>query len=87
MVLSNVVFSVNDDPFCIWDVSLAERNLEYLEQFDCKYFEYLAITGLNGIEDEHHQKHAALLILFSSVNSRRTAVPLLAGRGFSPSPQ
>ncbi len=62
MVLSNVVFSVNDDPFCIWDVSLAERNLEYLEQFDCKYFEYLAITGLNGLEDEHHQKHAALLM-------------------------
>ncbi|BBN90236.1 hypothetical protein [Azospira sp. I09] len=62
MALSNVVFSVNDAPFCIWDVSLAERNLEFLEQFDSDYFEYLAITGMNGLEDEHHQKRAALLM-------------------------
>ncbi len=62
MTLSNVVFSVNDNPYCIWDVSLAERNLEFLEQFDSGYFEYLAVTGISGLEDEHHQKHAALLM-------------------------
>lgn len=62
MKLSNVVFSVNDEPFCIWDVSLDIRNLEFLEQFDSEYFEYLATTALNDLEDNDHKKHAALLM-------------------------
>lgn len=62
MTLSNVVFSVNDDPFCIWDISLNERNMEFLEQFDSEYFAYLATTALNDLEDKEHKKHAALLM-------------------------
>lgn len=62
MTLSNYVFSVNDEPFCIWDDSLSERNLEFLEHFDPEYFEYLATTALNDLEDTEHQKHAALLM-------------------------
>ncbi len=62
MTLSNSVFAVNEAPFCIWDVSLNERNLEFIEQFDTGYFEYLASTALNDLEDAEHKKHAALLM-------------------------
>ena len=62
MTLSNSVFSVNENPFCIWDVSLNERNLEFLEQFDSGYFEYIAITALNDLENAEHKQYAALLM-------------------------
>lgn len=60
--LSNSVFSVNEDPFCIWDISLSKRNLDFLEQFDAGYFEYLASIALRDIEDTEHKKRAALLM-------------------------
>ncbi len=46
------------------------------------------LVGLRGQKQtETFKVELICIILFSSVNSRRTAVPLLAGRGFSPSPQ
>lgn len=62
MTLSNVVFSVNEEPFCVWDVSLKDRNLEFLKQFDPTYFEYLANTAVDDLDDSKHKKHAAVLM-------------------------
>jgi len=41
MTLQNTIIVVNDEPYCIWEVDLEKRNLEFIEGIDVDYFEYL----------------------------------------------
>lgn len=60
--LFNKYFQVNNEPYCIWDLSLDERNLEFIEQTDFDYFDYLAQTAISDLEREDHKQHAAMLM-------------------------
>lgn len=35
------IFMVNEEPYCIWEVDLPSRNMEFLDNIDTGYFDYL----------------------------------------------
>lgn len=35
------IFVVNQEPYCIWEVDLPGRNIEFLDRIDTEYFDYL----------------------------------------------
>lgn len=39
--MENSIFFVNDVPFCIWEVDLRHRNLEFLDGINTQFFDYL----------------------------------------------
>lgn len=44
------VFAVNDEPYCLWDVDINERNQQFLTGLDPDYFEYnLAAHGVRPL--------------------------------------
>jgi hypothetical protein len=50
-VVQNSIFVVNEEPYCIWEVNISDRNNEFLEGIDTKYFEYVLEVYLAS-EDE-----------------------------------
>lgn len=61
--MDNVIIVVNDEPYSIWDVNIAERNLEYLKDIDADYFEYL-----NEAYQKSDDKKRASIALRSSLH-------------------
>lgn len=58
-------FLVDERQFCLWDIDLKKRNIEFLESLDPSYFEYVAnlYSRNTGDSDETQNKesqHAAL---------------------------
>jgi hypothetical protein len=58
-------FLVDERPFCLWDIDLKKRNLEFLESLDPSYYEYMANLHIQNIgeDDDARSKesqHAAL---------------------------
>jgi len=39
------LFKVGSRPYCVWEVNLHERNLEFINAIDPEYFEYQALAG------------------------------------------
>jgi len=39
--VENSIFVVNEEPYCIWEVNLLERNNEFLDGIDTEYFDYV----------------------------------------------
>lgn len=73
--MDNVIIVVNDEPYNIWDVNIAERNKEYLEGIDVDYFQYLNETYQKS-DDEKRSSialraslHHAIETLFSLIGA------------------
>lgn len=56
--MENLIFAINDEPYCLWGYNLGERNLEFLNGIDTKYFDYL----LNLYLESDEEKKAAIAI-------------------------
>lgn len=56
--MENLIFAINDEPYCLWGYDLDERNSEFLNGIDTKYFDYL----LNLYLDSDEEKRAAIAI-------------------------
>ena len=54
-------FAVADEPWCVWEWDLAERNLEFIEQLTPDYFEHLA--GVHFQEAEGEQGRLAAVAI------------------------
>jgi len=39
--MQNSIIVVNEEPYCIWEVSIPERNKEFLDGIDTGYFDYI----------------------------------------------
>lgn len=39
-IAQHLIFVVNEEPYCIWEVNLRERNKEFLEGIDTEYFDF-----------------------------------------------
>jgi len=50
--LDHCVFKVDSIPYCVWDLNLHEKNMEFISSIDPKYFEYLAKIHYKNIESE-----------------------------------
>lgn len=49
-------FVIYESPYCLWGVDLERRNLEFIENIDPEYFEYLADTHFNKSEDDDEKR-------------------------------
>ena len=60
--MQSSVFAVNDEPYCLWEADLVERNRTFLDGIDPEYFDYLLQTHTNT-EDERRALVAIRLSL------------------------
>lgn len=50
--MQNSLFMINDEPYCLWEHDIKERNLEFLKGFDTEFFEYLLHCHINQDDDQ-----------------------------------
>ena len=50
--LQYAFYMVDEKPYCLWDIDIKSITLEYLENVDPTYFEYVANTHLGEAVDE-----------------------------------
>jgi hypothetical protein len=72
-MLQNSIFVVGAEPYCIWEVDIADRNREFLWGIDTEYFNYLLNVHLNA-EDE---KRAAIALRATLHHAMETMFSLL----------
>lgn len=71
--MQNSIFVVNEEPYCIWEIDMAERNGEFLDGIDAKYFDYLLDVHLES-KDE---KRAAIALRSTLHHAMETMFSLL----------
>lgn len=71
--MDNVIIVVNDEPYTIWDVDIAERNQEYLEAIDVDYFQYLNET----YQKSDDEKRASIALRASLHHATETMFSLI----------
>ncbi|MBU0634453.1 MAG: hypothetical protein KKB82_03275 [Candidatus Omnitrophica bacterium] len=50
--MKNTIIIVNETPYCIWEVDLKNRNLEYINSINPAYFEYLLKTHFEKADEK-----------------------------------
>lgn len=59
-------FAVNETPYCLWDLDIYARNLDFINSIDPHYFEHIANLHGQSLEGEENQYAAvALRIAYS----------------------
>ena len=71
--MQTTIFTVNDEPYCLWEEDSVARNLEFLNGLDPDYFEYSLNTHIAS-EDE---KRASIALRVSLHHSIETLFSLL----------
>ena len=73
--IDNTLVVVNDEPYCIWEVNLIERNKEFIEGIDTDYFKFISETFI-AIDDKKRESialriayHHALETMFSFIGA------------------
>ncbi len=61
MSVQNTIFSVDDEPYCLWEVNIKERNNEYLDSIDHGFFEYLGVINFEEIEGDEKKRAATAI--------------------------
>ncbi|KGK98542.1 hypothetical protein LI82_06605 [Methanococcoides methylutens] len=69
-------FVVYDEPYCIWDVDLAQVNLEFIESMKPEYFENVVQNNLELLESEE-KNLAAISIRLTYFHAMETFFSLL----------
>lgn len=63
--ITPVIFCVNQEPYCLWETDLAERNIEFLDGLDPEYFNYLReILSCDEDKDKSKINSVAQRILY-----------------------
>lgn len=71
--MKSSIFAVNDEPYCLWEANIQERNRAFLNGIDSEYFTYVLDTHLET-EDE---KRALVAIRLSLHHATETMFSLL----------
>src|SRR3990172_11004437 len=61
--IQHSVFKVDTEPHCVWEWDLRERNLEFINAINSRYFEYLAGVHLEKLKNEPEEKQLAAVAL------------------------
>lgn len=72
-IVQNSIFVVNEEPYCIWEVDIAERNSEFIDGIDVKYFDYL----LNVYLESEDEKRASIALRATLHHAMETMFSLL----------
>lgn len=71
--MSNVIFRVNEEPYCLWEVDLKGEVTRFLSGFDTEYFDHLLKVHLES-EDE---QRAAMALRIAYHHAMETLFSLL----------
>lgn len=71
--LDNTIIVVNEEPYCIWEVDLKQRNKEFLDGIDVNYFDYI----LNAHLSTDDEKRASIVLRATFHHALETMVSLL----------
>jgi hypothetical protein len=64
--IQNVRFAIDETAYCLWDLDIRQRNLDFINKIDAHYFEYIANLHGESLEgDEKQYAAAALRIAYS----------------------
>jgi hypothetical protein len=64
--IQRVRFAINETPYCLWDIDIRQRNLDFINSIDPRYFEHIASLHGSSLEgDEKQYAAAALRIAYS----------------------
>jgi hypothetical protein len=76
MSVQNTIFCVVDEPYCLWEVNIKERNNEYLDSIDHEFFEYLGVVNFDQIQGDE-KKRAAIAIRMAYFQGMETLFLLI----------
>lgn len=62
MYLNSAIFSVDEKPYCVWDVEMESRTIRFLKALDSEYFHYLATTHAEGLNNEKTKIKASIAL-------------------------
>ena len=83
-----IPFVVDDEPYCLWNENLRERNLELLSRIDPEYFEYVANTNFSLIDkketDKRTRQYAATSLRIAYSQGLETLFALLCATAQTP---
>ena len=74
--INYIPFVIDETPYCIWRSELDRRNLEFIQQIDPQYFDYIAKTHAAFL-DENEQQHAAISLRTEYYHSLETLFALI----------
>lgn len=66
--MQSSIFPVNDSPYCLWEIDLADRNRAFLDGLDPEYFSYLLDTYIET-KDEKRSLVALKIGLHHSIET------------------
>ena len=77
--LSAQIFAVGDEPHCVWDWDLPEKNAQFLRGLDPWYFDYVARTNAPNLEADHpaERRRAAIAIRMAYHHGLESFIALL----------
>jgi len=62
-MVTGIPIYIDDKPFCFWDNDPEFTNKSFIDSIDPTYFEYVAVTNFEKLDDEKLKQKAALAIL------------------------
>ncbi len=71
--MDSSIFVVNQEPYCIWEIDVQERNKEFLNGIDTDFFDYIVELHLNA-DDE---KRASIALRSTLHHAMETMFSLL----------
>jgi hypothetical protein len=74
--MNSTIIVVNEEPYCIWEKDLKERNQEFINSIDGEYFEYL-IKAHSPHIDEKDDKWAAVSLRLGYLHGLETLFSLI----------
>lgn len=75
----STIYSVLDEPYCLWEIDVTQRNLEFLSGIDAEYFRYLAETHIEALNDKETANRAAVSLRLGFYNGVETLFSLIGG--------
>jgi hypothetical protein len=61
--VENSIFVVNEEPYCVWEVNLLERNIDFLNGIDIGYFDYALKVYIEATGGDDKRTSIALRII------------------------
>ncbi len=66
--MQSTIFVVDEEPYCIWEVDLPGRNMEFLDGIDTEYFDYVLKVHAEA-EDERRASIALRTTLHHAIET------------------
>jgi hypothetical protein len=76
MSIQNSIFTIDENPYCLWDWNIKSLNLEFLNSVNYQYFDFLAKT-LIEYPEEKDKHYAATALRLAYLHGLETLFALL----------